>query len=434
MGNADFLIRREHAIPVGLISQTPIFVARAENDQLWDVDGRRYIDFASGIAVLNVGHGNPAVMERVQRQLQQFSHTHFQVCQYESYVAVAERLNELAPIRRPGKTVLFSTGAEAIENAIKIARIATGRSAVVAFAGAFHGRTLMALALTGRVSPYKHGLGPLPSEVYHLPFPMKIHGITDEQSLAALELLFRTVLEPKRVAAIIIEPVQGEGGLYPAPHSLLRSLRSICDEHGILLIGDEIQTGFARTGRMFAFEHAGVEADLVTMAKSLGGGLPLSAVTGSAAVMDRVPAGGFGSTFAGNPLACAAALGVLDVIESQGLVSRAVEIGQRLFDSLKHLQQGNAASVIGEIRVIGAMVAIEFITDQARKTPNPILAQTAVTHALSRGLILSTCGVYGNVVRILAPLTVRYEVLEEGASILGESILQALSDAEIRAG
>lgn len=430
MRNSEILARRNEAIPAGLVSHAPIFVDRADNDELWDVEGRRYIDFAAGIAVVNTGHRHPRVIARVEEQLRRFTHTSIQVCQYESYVAVAERLNALTPTRKPSKTVLFSTGAEAVENAVKIARIATGRTAIVSFAGAFHGRTLTALALTGKVAPYKLRLGALGNDIHHVPFPMKLHGIDEAQSMAALQSLLRTTIAPDQLAAIVVEPVQGEGGFYPAPASLLRHLRTVCNETGALLIVDEIQTGFGRTGRMFALEASGVQADLLTMAKGLAGGFPLSAVTGAAEVMDKVPGGGFGGTYAGSPIACAAALGVLDAIEEENLAARANEIGDRIVASLGPLLQSNAGSVIGEVRRIGAMVAIEFVADRDSNTPNPAMAQAAVRHALHAGLVVITCGLFGNVVRILTPLTIRFDILEEGSKILEKSILSALSERQ----
>ena len=304
--NQELLARRQAAVPRGVSSATGIFAAKADNAELWDVEGKRYIDFAGGIGVLNSGHRHPKVMAAVQQQLERFTHSCFQVAPYEPYVALAEKLNRLAPCPAPNKTIFLTTGAEAIENAVKIARAATKRSAVIAFAGGFHGRTLLTLALTGKVDPYKRGFGPFPSDIYHVPYPNRLHGIEPKHSLQALEFLFKADVEPARVAAILIEPVQGEGGFYIAPFDFMRELRRICDEHGILLIVDEIQCGFGRTGKMFAVEHSGIQADLVTVAKSLAAGLPLSAVVGRAAVMDAVDPGGLGGTYGGNPVACAA--------------------------------------------------------------------------------------------------------------------------------
>ena len=326
--NASLQRRKEAATPRGVGVMAPFFVARAENSELWDVEGRRYIDFAGGIAVLNTGHRHPKVIAAVKAQLDAFTHSAYQVVPYEGYVALAERLNQLAPGAFPKKTTFFSTGAEAIENAVKIARAATGRSGVIAFSGAFHGRTMMGMALTGKVVPYKVGFGPFPPEIFHVPFPTALHGVSVEDSLRAIQLLFKADVDPKRVAAILIEPVQGEGGFYVAPPELMRGLRRLCDEHGILLIADEIQTGFARTGKWFAMEHYDVAPDLMTAAKSLAGGFPLSAVTGRAEVMDAPAPGGLGGTYAGNPMSIAAALAVLDVIEQEGLVQRAQQLGE----------------------------------------------------------------------------------------------------------
>ena len=328
--NASLQQRRNAAIPRGVGTALPVFAARAENAELWDVEGRRFVDFAGGIAVLNVGHRHPKVMAAVRAQLELYTHACFQVTAYEPYVALAERLNALAPVEGPAKTILFSTGAEAVENAVKIARIATGRHAVVAFGGGFHGRSFMAMALTGKTAPYKNGFGPLPGSVYHLPVPDARGGADVARSLDALHELFKADVAADDVAAIILEPVQGEGGFRQAPTELLQALRQIADAHGIVLIVDEVQTGFGRTGRMFAIEHSGVKPDLITVAKSLGGGLPLSGVIGRAELMDAAPPGGLGGTYAGSPLACAAALAVLDVIEHDGLLARAGAIGARV--------------------------------------------------------------------------------------------------------
>ncbi|MGH7187541.1 MAG: aspartate aminotransferase family protein, partial [Pseudomonadota bacterium] len=321
--NAQLVDRRNKAVPRGVGHATPVYAARAENAEVWDVEGRRYIDFAGGIAVLNTGHRHPKVMAAVQAQLERFTHTAFQVMAYEPYIALAERLNKLAPFAGPAKTILFTTGAEAVENAIKIARAATGRPGVIAFSGAFHGRTLLTMAMTGKVLPYKKGFGPFPSDVYHVPFPIEHQGVSVADSLKAIAFLFKADIDPARVAAIVIEPVQGEGGFFVAPKELLVELRKLCDVHGILLISDEVQAGFARTGKMFGIEHSGVEPDLIAIAKSLAGGFPLSGVVGRAAIMDACETGGLGGTYGGNPVACAAALAVIDVIKEEGLLDRA---------------------------------------------------------------------------------------------------------------
>ncbi|CAN7294305.1 4-aminobutyrate--2-oxoglutarate transaminase [Rhizobium sp. LjRoot30] len=428
--NAAFAARRSAAIPAGLSKHLDVYIEKAENAELWDVEGKRYIDFAAGIAVNNTGHRHPKVLERVRDQLEKVTHTSFQTTPYIDYVAVCEKLNDLVPGDFPKKTFLVSTGAEAIENAAKIARAATGRSAFVAFSGGFHGRTLMAMTLTGKTTPYKAGFGPLVPDVFHLPFPIPYHGISEQESLTALDRFFRSEVDPTRVAGIFVEPVQGEGGFYPAPVTFLRTLREICDKHGILLIADEIQTGFARTGKMFAMEHAGVAADLVAMAKGLGGGFPIAAVTGRADIMDKIPMGGVGSTFAGNPLSCAASLAVLDVIEEEKLIDRANEVGRRLTEVFKEWQEGNEFACIGEVRGLGAMVAIEFVRDRETRQPWPELVK-AITHtAAEKGLLLLSCGVHGNVVRVLTPLTIPFAHLDEGIAVLKDSVRAALEKLE----
>jgi 4-aminobutyrate aminotransferase/(S)-3-amino-2-methylpropionate transaminase len=414
--NTELHRRRAAAVARGVANSLSIYAQRARNAEIWDVEGRRYIDFASGIAVLNTGHLHPRVVAAVQAQLGQLTHTCFQVTPYEGYVALAERLNALAPGPTPKKSILFSTGAEAVENALKIARYHTRRSAVIAFSGAFHGRTLATMTLTGKVQPYKAGFGVLLPEVFHVPFPSAYHGITPQQSLAAIEQLFKADLDPSRVAALIIEPVQGEGGFYIAPPEFLRSLRALCDSHGIVLVADEIQSGFARTGRMFAFEYSGVEPDLMTVAKSIAGGLPLSAVVGKAQIMDAPPPGGLGGTYAGSPLACAAALAVLDVIAEEQLVQRSRVLGTQLMARLKALQAKCPA--IGEVRGLGSMVAIELVKNRRADQPDAELTRALVQAAATRGLVILSCGVYGNVIRLLAPLTISDALLNEGLDLL----------------
>ncbi len=422
--NAALAARRSAAIPAGLAKHSDIYIDRAENAELWDVEGTRYVDFAAGIAVTNTGHRHPKVLDRVRQQLDRVTHTSFQTTPYEDYVTLCERLNALVPGDFAKKTFLVTTGAEAIENAAKIARAVTGRSALIAFSGAFHGRTLLAMTLTGKTVPYKAGFGPLVGDIYHAPFPIAFHGVSEEESLEALQQIFRVQADPSRVAAIFIEPVQGEGGFYPAPASFLRKLREICTEHGILLVADEIQTGFGRTGKMFAMEHAGVSADLVTLAKGLGGGFPIAAITGRADVMDRIPAGGVGSTFAGNPLACAAALAVLDVMAEEKLVERAQEIGRRIRARLDRWAEGNEFPTIGEVRGQGAMVAIEFVTDRATRAPAPDLAKKVTKLALDSGLLVLNCGIRGNGVRLLPALTIPFDILDEGLDRL-EAVIRA---------
>jgi len=410
--NADLHARRQQAVPRGVSNSLAVYADRALNAELWDVEGHRYIDFASGISVLNTGHVHPRVRDAIARQLDRFTHTCFQVTPYESYVALAEALNALVPIAAPRKTIFLSTGAEAVENAVKIARYHTRRSAVIAFAASFHGRTLACISLTGKVQPYKAGFGPMLPEIYHLPYPMPYHGITVEHALQALEQLFKADVDPSRVAAIIIEPVLGEGGFYAAPPELLRRLRALCDTHGIVLIADEIQSGFGRTGRMFAIEHAGVEPDLITIAKSVAGGVPLSAVIGKADIMDSPPPGGLGGTYAGSPLGCAAGLAVLDVIRDEQLLTRAQDIGRFMSSRLKGLQV--RFPCVGEVRALGAMVAVELVKNGRADAPDAELTRALVQAAGRRGLIILSCGMYSNVIRFLAPLTIPDALLKEG--------------------
>lgn len=425
--NTDLARRHAAAIARGVASATALYADRAANSEIWDVDGKRYIDFGGGIAVLNVGHCHPRVMAAAAAQLERFSHTAFQVMPYEGYVRLAERLNECAPIDGPAKTILFTTGAEAAENSVKIARASTGRDAVIAFAGGFHGRTLYASALTGKVEPYKAPFGGMAAGVYHIPYPATESGVSIEDSLKALEFLFRADISPKSVAAIILEPVQGEGGFHIAPPEFLRALRSICDTHGILLVADEVQTGFARTGKLFAIEHSGVKPDLIAMAKSLGGGFPISGVVGRAEVMDSVVPGGLGGTYAGPPIGCAAALAVLDVIEEEGLLARAEEIGTRLTERLDAWSRRDDVVAIRHVRALGAMTAFDVV-DRFTGDPAPHLVKRVQAHALEAGLVLLSCGVHGNTIRLLMPLTIEEEVLDEGLAILEQALRHAGND------
>ena len=415
--NKVLLSRREAAVPRGVGSATAVFAARAENAELWDVEGKRYVDFAGGIGVQNVGHRNPRVIAAVRDQLDRYVHTAFQVVPYEPYIALAERLNALAPFSGPAKTILFTSGAEAVENTIKVARAATGRSQVIAFTGAFHGRTFLTMALTGKVRPYKYQFGPSAPGVHHLPFPSARDGVSVEDALRALKLLFKAGVAPTDVAAIIIEPVQGEGGFHAASFELLRELRRLCDEHGILLVADEVQCGFARTGRMFGIEHSGVEPDMISVAKSIGGGLPLSGVIGRAELMDAVEPGGLGGTYGGPPLACAAALAVLDVIQDEGLLDRSRIIGERIRERLADIRRRNDVTPIGEIRGLGAMVAFEVLETPGGK-PDPEGVRRILAASLAGGLIVLSCGAQGEAVRMLAPLTIEDSILDEGLDIL----------------
>jgi 4-aminobutyrate aminotransferase len=403
MKNLELNQRRTIATPRGIGVTCSFYAARAENSTIWDVEGRQFTDFAAGIAVLNTGHRHPRVTAAIAHQLECFTHSCYQVVPYESYISLAERINALVPIAGLKKTAFFSTGAEAVENAIKIARAYTKRSAVIAFSGAFHGRTMMGLALTGKVTPYKAGFGPFPPEVYHAPFPCITHGVSMEMSLAAIETLFKADVEPERVAAIIIEPVQGEGGFYVTPPEFMKSLRALCDRHGILLIADEVQTGFGRTGKLFAMEHFAVQPDLMAIAKSLAGGMPLSGVVGRADVMDAPAPGGLGSTYAGNPLAIAAAHAVLDVIAEEELCQR------------------SACPALAEVRGLGSMVAAEFLDPETRR-PAPEYASAVQKRALELGLILLTCGVHANVIRFLYPLTIPDAQFETALQTLSRSL------------
>ena len=426
--NAELQKLRETAVPRGVSNLLPVFTAKAKNSEIWDVEGKRYIDFAGGIAVLNTGHLHPKVQAAVKAQLELYSHTCFQVTQYESYVRLSDRLNHLAPGPTPKKTMFLTTGAEAVENAVKIARAYTKRSAVIAFSGSFHGRTMMTMGLTGKVAPYKTGFGPMPAEIFHVPFPSPILGVTVQQSLATLDTLLKADVDPARVAAIIIEPVQGEGGFYQAPVELLVALRQLCDQHGILLIADEVQTGFARTGKLFAIEHAGIEPDLITVAKSLAGGFPLSGVIGKAAIMDGPAPGGLGGTYAGSPISCAAALAVLEVIEEENLCARANMIGAQI----KHRLNGLTAkgyTCVGDVRGLGAMIALELVKDGDVARPDADLTKALVAKAAANGLVILSCGTRSNVIRFLVPLTVSDEILAEGLDILERRLAEVTAPA-----
>lgn len=422
MLNADVSARRQNAIARGVGTMTQVYADRAENAEIWDIEGRRYIDFAAGIAVVNTGHRHPRVIEAVKQQLDQFTHTCHQVVPYENYVRLAERLNAAVPGDFEKKTAFVSTGAEAVENAIKIARAATGRDAIIAFSGGFHGRTFMAMSMTGKVFPYKAGFGAMPGDVFHAPFPVPLHGVSEGDALAALDRLFKADVDPARVAAMVIEPVQGEGGFYEAPTSFLHHLRGLCDAHGIVLIADEVQTGFARTGKLFAMEHHGVSADLTTMAKGLAGGFPLAAVTGRAEMMDAAAPGGLGGTYGGNPIGIAAAHAVLDVIDNEDLCTRATLLGNQLKQRLENLRA--EVSHIADVRGPGLMTAVEFTTP-GNGAPDTAFTQAVKDAALDRGLILLTCGVFGNVIRFLAPITIQDRTFIEALDIIDASIKQA---------
>ncbi|KND20296.1 4-aminobutyrate aminotransferase [Pannonibacter phragmitetus] len=422
MQNSQIAARRAAAISRGVGVTTQVYAHKAENAEIWDVEGRRYIDFAAGIAVVNTGHRHPKVIEAVKAQLDSFTHTCHQVVPYENYVALAEKLNAAVPGDFAKKTIFVTTGAEAVENAVKIARAATNRPAVIAFTGGFHGRTFMGMTLTGKVQPYKAGFGAMMPDVFHVPFPVELHGVSIEDSLSVLDKLFKAAVDPARVAAFIVEPVQGEGGFYEVPRAFMEKLQEIARKHGILLIADEVQTGFARTGKLFAMEHYGVVPDITTMAKGLGGGFPIAAVTGRAEIMDAPAPGGLGGTYGGNPIGVAAGLAVLEVIEEEDLCERAVSLGNRL----KQRLSGLAASIpqIADVRGPGFMNAVEF-NIPGTSTPDAEFTNRVREKALERGLILLTCGVYGNVIRFLAPVTIPDDVFSEALDILEAALLSA---------
>lgn len=421
--NAALAARRAKAVPRGVATAHPVMAARAENSEIWDVEGKHYVDFGGGIAVVNTGHRHPAVMAAVAAQLEKFTHVAFQVTAYEPYIELCEKLNALAPFKEPAKTILFTTGAEATENAVKIARAATGRTGVIAFTGAFHGRTMLTMAMTGKVLPYKRAFGPLPPDVFHVPFPNEAQGVSVEDSLKALDFLFKADIGPDRVAAIIVEPVQGEGGFHPVPKPLFVALREICTRYGILLIADEVQSGFARTGKMFAIEHSRVEPDLVTIAKSMGGGFPISGVIGRADIMDKAEPGGLGGTYAGSPIGCAAALAVLDVIKKEKLLARADMIGGRIKDRLARIAMRNHTVRISDIRGPGAMIACDIVDDNGK--PDADAAKRVLQHGLDEGVILLACGTAGNTIRNLVPLTVPDDVLELGLNRMEAAMIKA---------
>ena len=419
----EILERLERVVASPLAVNMPIVAAEARGALLTDVDGNTFVDFTGGVGVLNVGHSHPHVVAAAQEQLARFAHTDFTIVPYEVYVEAAERLLAVAPFSGPAKAAFFNSGAEAVENAVKIARLATGRKGVIAFSGAFHGRTLMAVSLTSKVHPYKAGLGPFSAEVYRAPFPNAYRGPDAKTALAALEAMFETQVAPEDVAAIVFEPQQGEGGFVPAPQEFVEGLRRIADEHGIVLVADEVQTGFGRTGRMFAMEHFGVEPDLITVAKSIAGGLPLSGVLGKAAIMDAPHEGAIGGTYVGNPVALAAAVAVLDVIEQEALVERAVVVGEIVRARMLDWQRRWPA--IGDVRGLGAMLALELVRDPATKEPAPELASAVVETAMRQGLLLLKAGVYGNCIRVLCPLVVSDAELDEALAVW-ESALETV--------
>ena len=420
---AALLQARQDNVPRGVGNTHPIFAARAQGAQLWDIDGNEYVDFAGGIGVMNIGHSHPRVVQAVQAQLERFTHTCFQVVMYDTYVRLAERLNQLAPGDATKKTIFLTTGAEAVENAVKIARLATRRPGIISFTSSFHGRTLLGMSLTGKATGYKQNFGPFAPEVYHAPFPYAYRGWDSERALAALDDLFHTDITPDRVAGIIIEPVLGEGGFVPASPEFLHALRRITQDHGIVFIADEIQSGFGRTGKLFAVEHCGVAPDLITIAKSMAGGIPLAGVIGRADLMDAPAPGGLGGTFAGNPLACAAGLAVLDIFEQEKILDRAQQVGEQLQSRLRAMQAD--LPIIGEVRGLGPMAAIELVRDPHTREPAPEVTDHVVALARERGVLLIKAGLHGNVVRILAPLVIDDALLDHALDTLAGVIADA---------
>lgn len=421
MNNEELKARKDKAFARGQGTMVHAYIERAVNAEMWDVDGKRYIDLGAGIAVVNTGHSHPKVVAAVKEQVENFSHTCVMVTPYESAVELAEKLNDIAPGDTPKKTIFVTTGAEAVENCVKIARAHTGRSGVIAFNGGFHGRTNLTMGLTGKVAAYKAGFGPFPGDIYHAPFPNAYHGVSMEDSLKALNNLFTCDIEPSRVAAIIIEPVQGEGGFYAAPPEFMQKLRAICDEHGIVFIADEIQTGFARTGKMFASEYSGIEPDLITMAKGIAGGYPIAAVVGKADIMDAPNPGGLGGTYGGSPIGCVAALAVLDVIKEENLIDRANQIGERIVKRLTALQE-KYPQKIGNVRHLGAMIAMEMVNDGDAEQPDSETPRAMVAEASNNGLIILSCGIRGNVIRFLPALTISDELIDEAMVLLEKTL------------
>ena len=426
LSNQEWQSRKEDAVARGQGNIAPVFVERALGSELWDVEGNRFIDFGTGIAVCSAGHCHPKITAAVAEQLEKFSHTCVMVTPYDSSVRLAEKLNELAPGPSKKKSIFVTTGAEAIENAVKIARAHTGRRGVIAFNGGFHGRTMLAMGLTGKITPYKNLFGPFPAELYHAPFPIEYHGISIEDSLKGLDNLFKADIAPSDVAAIIVEPVQGEGGFYPAPIEFMQQLRALCDEHGIMLVVDEIQTGFARTGKMFCSEYADVEADLMTVAKGMANGFPIAAVVGKAEIMDAPLPGGLGGTYAGSPLGCVAGLAMIDVIEEENLVDAAVHVGKQ-FNSRLETLQAKFPNNIGHLRTShGAMMAMELVKNGDAEQPDAELTKALIGRAYENGLALLSCGSRGNVIRFLPALNISDALVNEGMDIL-EKCLQELT-------
>ena len=422
LSNSEWQERKNNAVALAQGNIAPVFVERALGSEIWDVEAKRYIDFGTGIAVCSAGHCHPKITAAVIEQVQNFSHTCVMVTPYDSSVRLAEKLNQLAPGPSKKKSIFVTTGAEAVENTIKIARAYTGRRGVIAFNGGFHGRTMLAMGLTGKITPYKNLFGPFPAEIYHAPFPIEYHGVTVDDSLKALDNLFKVDIAPSDVAAIIVEPIQGEGGFYAAPVEFLQALRSLCDEHGIVLVADEIQTGFARTGKMFCSEYAGIEPDLITIAKGMANGYPIAAVVGKAEIMDAPLAGGLGGTYAGSPLGCVAALAMIEVIEEEALVDSANRV-RDTFQTRLEVLQAKYPKTIGQLRTShGAMMAMELVQNGDAEQPDADLTKSILGLAYEKGLVLLACGSRGNVIRYLPALNISDELINEGMDIIADCL------------
>ena len=424
LSNSEWQARKNDAVARGQGNLAPVFVERALGSEIWDVEGKRYIDFGTGIAVCSAGHSHPKIKAAVAKQLENFSHTCVMVTPYDSSVRLAEKLNQLAPGPSKKKSIFVTTGAEAVENTIKIARAYTGRRGVIAFSGGFHGRTMLAMGLTGKITPYKNLFGPFPAELYHAPFPIEYHGVSVTESLKALDNLFKVDIAPSDVAAIIVEPVQGEGGFYPAPVEFLQALRALCDEHGIVLVADEIQTGFGRTGKMFCTEYAGIEPDLITVAKGMANGFPIAAVVGKSEIMDSPLPGGLGGTYAGSPIGCVAALAMIEVIEEENLIDSANHVCVTFASRLEALQ-AKYPQVIGHLRTShGAMMAMELVLNGDADQPDADLSKNILGKAYEKGLVLLSCGSRGNVIRFLPALNISDALINEGMDVVAECLAE----------
>ncbi len=426
--NNEVYQRRDRNVARALAYSTTFVAARAEGGEVWDIEGNRFIDFCGGIGCQNVGHGHPRVVAAMQDQISRFTHTCFQISPYDGYISLAERLNTLVPGDFKKKSLFFSAGGEAVENAVKIARYHSKRPALITFTNGYHGRSYMGMGLSARLNPFKTGFRPFPTEIYRLPFPDLYHRVSLDDTKRAMDTLFRSDVEADQVAAAFFEPVQGEGGYNIAQPEFISYLRDICDLHGIVMVADEIQTGFGRSGKMFAMEHFGIAADLTCVGKSMGGGLPLSGIVGKAEIIDSVPPGGLGGTFGGNPVACAAALAVLQVIEDENLLVNGLALGRQIDSRFREMAARPGYDCIGDIRALGCMNAIEFVTDQESHEPAGQLAAEIVRIALCKGLVLVTAGPTGNVIRVLVPLSTPGETVAEGLDILEESIAEAISN------